>query len=40
VFVIDGDGTIRYRWMTEDALVEPSWDEPIAVLAGVAGERG
>ena len=40
VFVIDGDGTIRYRWVTEDALVEPSWDEPIDVLAGVAGDRG
>jgi peroxiredoxin len=40
VFVIDGDGTIRYRWVTDDALVEPSWDEPIDVLAGVVGERG
>lgn len=39
VFVIDGDGTIRYRWVTDDALVEPSWDEPIEVLAGVAAER-
>ena len=40
VFVIDGDGMIRYRWVTDDALVEPSWDEPIGVLAGVVGERG
>ena len=36
VFVIDGDGVIRYRWVTDDALVEPDWEEPIAVLAEVA----
>jgi peroxiredoxin len=37
VFVIDGGGTIRYRWVTDDALVEPSWAEPIEVLAGLSG---
>jgi glutaredoxin-dependent peroxiredoxin len=37
VFVIDGDGVIRYRWVTDDALVEPSWEEPIAVLADLTG---
>ncbi len=32
VFVIDRDGTIRYRWVTDDALVLPDLDEPMAVL--------
>lgn len=27
VFVIDRDGTIRYRWVTEDAKVKPQFDE-------------
>jgi peroxiredoxin len=36
VFVIDGGGVVRYRWVTDDALVEPSWEEPIEVLAGLA----
>jgi peroxiredoxin len=39
VFVIDGDGLIRYRWVTDDALVEPDWEEPIEVLAQIAEER-
>lgn len=33
VFVIDRDGIIRYRWVTDDALVLPDLDEAIAVLA-------
>ena len=36
VFVIDGGGVIRYRWVTEDALVEPSWEEPIAAMSDLA----
>jgi peroxiredoxin len=32
VFVIDGDGTIRYRWVTDDALVLPDVDEVIGAL--------
>jgi peroxiredoxin len=39
VFVIGGDGVIRYRWVTDDALVEPSWDEPIDVLTDLAAGR-
>lgn len=27
VFVVDRDGTIRYRWVTEDAKVKPNFDE-------------
>ena len=27
VFVIDGDGTIRYAWVSDDAGVEPNYDE-------------
>ena len=37
LFVIDGAGTIRYRWVTDDALVEPTWEEPIAVLSNLTG---
>jgi peroxiredoxin len=37
VFVIDGEGVIRYRWVTDDALVEPTWEEPIAVLSNLTG---
>jgi peroxiredoxin len=40
VFVLDGGGTIRYRWVTDDALVEPSWAEPIEVLERLAPEGG
>jgi peroxiredoxin len=32
LFVIDREGTIRYRWVTEDALVLPELDEPLAAL--------
>jgi len=35
VFVIDRDGIIRYRWMTDDALVLPDLDAAIAVLSGL-----
>jgi peroxiredoxin len=40
VFVIDGGGVIRYRWVTDDALEEPDWEEPIEVLGRLAGEGG
>ena len=32
VFVVDRDGIIRYRWVTDDALVLPDYDEAIAAL--------
>lgn len=35
VFIIDRDGVIRYRWVTDDALVLPDLDEPVGVLAGL-----
>jgi glutaredoxin-dependent peroxiredoxin len=35
LFVIDPEGVIRYRWMTEDALVTPDEHEAIEVMAGL-----
>lgn len=35
MFVIDRYGVIRYRWMTEDALVTPDEKEAIDVLASL-----
>jgi len=32
VFVIDIHRSIRYRWVSDDALVEPDFDEAVAVL--------
>lgn len=32
VFVVDGGGLIRHRWVTDDALVEPDFAEALAVL--------
>jgi glutaredoxin-dependent peroxiredoxin len=32
VFVIDRQGIVRYRWVTDDALVLPDFDTAIAVL--------
>ena len=32
VFVIDRQGIIRYRWVTDNALVLPDFDAAIAVL--------
>lgn len=37
VFVIDADGRVQYRWVTEDALVEPDLEEAILVLESLAG---
>ena len=36
VFVIDDDGFIRYRWVTDDALVEPDFAEAIAALESIS----
>ena len=35
LFVIDREGVIRYRWMTEDALVTPDEREAIDVMASL-----
>lgn len=35
LFVIDGDGTIRYRWVSEDALVLPDLGEALGVLGSL-----
>jgi peroxiredoxin len=32
VFVIDASGVIRYRWVTEDALVLPDLDEVVSAV--------
>jgi peroxiredoxin len=36
LFVIDRDGVIRSRWVTEDALVLPDLEEPIALLGSLS----
>lgn len=33
LFVIDPDRTVRYRWVTDDALVLPDLDAVVAALA-------
>lgn len=35
LFAIDPRGIIRYRWVTDDALVLPQLDEPVEVLRGL-----
>lgn len=40
LFAIDRQGIVRYRWVTDDALVLPDLDEPIEVLSGLAERRG
>jgi peroxiredoxin len=35
LFVIDREGLIRYRWMTDDALVTPDEREAIDVMASL-----
>lgn len=32
VFVIDQDGTVKYRWVTDDPAVLPDLDEVVAAL--------
>lgn len=36
VFVIGRDGRIEYRWVTDDALVEPDFDVVLSVVARTA----
>jgi hypothetical protein len=33
--VIDGGGTIRYRWVTDDALETPVIEDALAVMASL-----
>ena len=37
LFVIDRGGTIRYRWVTEDALITPDPEDALEVLRSLAG---
>ena len=39
LFVIDPAGVVRYRWVTDDALVLPELDEAVAVLRACARPR-
>lgn len=36
VFLIDADHTIRYRWVSDDALLEPDFNETMGVLRDMA----
>ncbi len=36
LFVVDRDGVIRYRWVTEDATVLPDFDAALGVLRELA----
>jgi len=40
IFVIDRSGIIRYRWVTEDALVLPDLDEVISAVKRAGPEVG
>jgi peroxiredoxin len=35
LFVIDGKGTIRYRWVTDDALETPVIEDALTVMASL-----
>jgi peroxiredoxin len=35
VFVVDEDRTIRYAWVTDDASIEPDYDEVYDAVAGI-----
>jgi len=35
VYVLDGQGTVRYAWLTDDSLVEPDIEEVLAAVASV-----
>jgi peroxiredoxin len=35
VFVIDEEGVVRYRWVTDDAAIQPDLDEVIATIASI-----
>ncbi len=36
VFIVDGEGTIRYKWVSEDPGVEPDYDEIAEKLREIA----
>jgi len=36
VFIVDSDGTVSYAWITDDASVEPDYDELEAAAADAA----
>lgn len=39
IFVVDSDRVVRYRWVTDDALVLPDFDEAVEALRACAGPR-
>jgi peroxiredoxin len=39
VFVIDRDGRVAYRWVSEDASVEPDYEEVKEAIRGLHGSR-
>jgi peroxiredoxin len=36
VFVIDREGVVRYRWVTDDAAILPDFDEAIGVIKNLS----
>jgi len=36
VFVIDADRRVRYRWVTDDALIEPDLEEAFTVITALS----
>ena len=36
VFIVDGEGTIRYKWVSEDPAVEPDYDDIAEKLRDIA----
>jgi len=39
LFVIDGSATIRYRWVTDDALEMPVIEDALEAMASLSGEN-
>jgi peroxiredoxin len=37
LFVIDGDGIVRYRWVTDDALETPVIEDALEAMASLTG---
>lgn len=35
VFIVDGSGLVRFRWVTDDALVEPDLEEVMASVDAI-----
>ena len=40
VFVLDRDGVVRYRWVTDDASVQPDFDDVVQAVAALAPTSG